>query len=194
MKRRSVPSSAKLLVLVLAGCLLPGAAGAQNLANASPSGTISGTLAGEQTEWHTFEIPVGDSVQNTASYLRMMGEEGPHSYTVQGHRGSSYTLHSLSITFDTIFGPLVDCPCTAEGEVMYLPTSSMFSDIYMAEDATIQIDEVVDNGDGSYAMSGTVQATLLLYPSPGAQPVEGDTTDVDLTFDIDRMSEEILDL
>lgn len=194
MTRLSVPFSAKLFVLVLLGSLLPGFADAQRLANATPSGTIAGTLAGEQAEWRTYEIPVGDSVQNTASYLRIMGADGPHSYTVQGHRGSSYTQHSLSITFGTIFGPLADCPCTVEGEVMYLPTSSMFSDIYLAEGATIQVDEVVDLGDGSYSMKGSVQATLLFYPSPSAQPDEGNTRDVDVTFDIDHMSEEILDL
>src|SRR5690606_25043945 len=136
----------KLLALLLLGLVLPLAVAQGVLEGAEQTGVIAGVLDGAELQWRTLAIDTEEGTQNTANYDVFM--ERFYSFTLQGHQGTSLIEGTLSISFTSLGGPLTDCPCDITGEIMYWTTTSMFNDVYMAEDAVITVLEFEELSDG----------------------------------------------
>lgn len=179
--------------LLLALILFGSAAYAQALFDgAEVTGNIHGTLGETELTWNTYELPVPDGTQSTATYTVFM--ETIHSYTLQGHADGNLVEGALSIAFNTFGGPLADCPCQLSGEINYWTTSSMFNKLYVAGDAVIAVLEAELLPDGAYRLAGTAEADLIYYENLFSPEASGDPVPIQLEFSIDRVTPEEFDL
>lgn len=180
-----------IATLTLVGLLISGVALAQLLAGQPVSGTISGTLGDQEFTWHTHLHDLGDEPEeNTATYSDFMGTV---DYTLQGHIDGAFIENALAISFIHFTGEPLECPCTFEGEVIYWTTSEMFNNLYSGEGEVI-VEELVKLDDSSYSMRGSFSGTLEFYESMMQGPVAGSELPVQLTFDIERVDEVVIDL
>lgn len=177
----------RLVPVLLLLALLP-AALAQDVLAAETTGTIRGTMGGDAFEWRTVAFEVPDGEHNTASYTVFM--DTLYSYTLQGHQGAGYVEGAVAITFSSFGGPLSGCPCEVQGDVTFWTTTSMFNEIYLAEDIVITIHEAEELADGAHRLVGSVSGVLQFYEGIMLGPVEGDTVEFELVFEVDRVSQE----
>lgn len=179
-----------LLILVLLFAVATSTfAAAQNVAAAETTGTITGTLNGEEFAWRTvlFETPEGD--QNTASFNRMaMGPITLFDFSLQGHFADQFTEQAIVLGF-AIFNEddLLHCPCTFDdAEAMYFTTSSMFGNVYVA-DGTLTVETAEKLDDDTYALSGTFVGEGIFMESP--TNIDNDNVmEFHIDFSIDRVS------
>ena len=180
---------ALLIALLSLFVLTSSFAVAQNVAAAETTGTITGTLNGEEFAWRTvlFDTPEGE--QNTASYNRIsMGPFTLFDFSLQGHFEDKFSEQAIVLGF-AVFNEddLLACPCTFdEGEAMYFTTSSMFGQVYVA-DGTLILETVEKLNDDTYAMTGTFVGEGVFMESAG-QVDEENIMEFNINFSIERVS------
>lgn len=175
----------RVLWLLLLGLPLPAAAAQGSLADAETTGTISGTFDGSELQWQTLEMDMGDDTQSTATFSVVM--DMFHNYSLQGHQDRSLIEGTVAINFSSFTGPLSDCPCELQGEITYWPTTSMFDDVYMAQDAVITVLEAEELADGVLRLVGTAQGQLDFHASIMSQEATGEPVAIMLEFAVDRV-------
>lgn len=180
---------ALLIALLSLAVFTGGFALAQNVAEAETTGTITGTLNGEEFAWRTvlFDTPDGD--QNTASYNRMsMGPITLFDFSLQGHFEDKFSEKAIVLEF-AVFNEddLLNCPCTFDdGGAMFFTTASMFGKVYVA-DGTLTLEMVEKLDDDTYAMSGTFVGEGVFMESAGNVDEEN-IMEFNINFSIDRVS------
>ena len=197
LKRQCRPRLVHLLLTLGALCLAgaPATVAAQNVAEAPTSGTMTGTVNGEETEWRTVVLTTPDGEQNTASFTRMeMGPLTLFDFTLQGHQGNDYVKHALALSFGVFDeADLADCPCTiGDATATYWTTDSMFGQLY-AGPVSLVIEAATKHADDHYSLEGTFAGSLVYMESAGNVD-EDDLLEVDVSFGIERVDAEDLDL
>lgn len=169
-------------VLLVAATWL-GVAAAQDV-----TGTVTGTVAGEERSWNTNAQVRGDQVVNTASFL---GDEYT-SITILGQtepRVSSVTQGAFMLSLE-MYGRPENCPCTFEdANLVYFAQPTMFQDFYEG-DASLTFDTYERVDDDTYRATGSFTATVAHRKDPGTRPDPGDTLEVAGTFTIERLERE----
>lgn len=179
----------RLLSILLALGLLAftGSSLAQNVAAAPTSGTLTGTLDGQEIEWRTVILDTPDGEQNTASANRMtVGPMTMLDFTLQGSQGDEYVKGALALSFG-VFGAagLEDCPCEiADATATYWTTGSMFGSFYTGP-VTLVIDSAVQTAEDRWSLTGSFEGTLAFTETiPDVD--EDDTVSIAVTFTVGR--------
>jgi len=127
----------------------------------SVTGTVTGTLDGEERAWNVLEYDAGEGPDST-SWLRTLSV-GPVTLImleVQAHPGERFAIEG-TLVLGGVLGSLEGCPCAvSEPEVTYVPTESLFEDVYKSLDAEVVVSSLERSADGTYRVTGTFRALL----------------------------------
>lgn len=150
-------------------------------------GTITATLGDEERTWYPLEYQGESSaVLSTMSY----SNRNIHSLHIQGHVEETYAVEGVLSIDATFTSELEDCPCVlTSGDVMYFPTSSMFSDIYVSISMEVTIDSIEVVADGVATARGSFSALLghVADLSSGEGPDPEQTLEIAGEFVIERL-------
>ena len=155
------------------------------------TGTIEGSLDGETRNWYTLEYQSEGADDGTA-WLRNLGNE---MFTmmlveIQAHDEPRYKIEGTITLGGSLTQPFEECPCTlTEVEILYFPSSSMFSNVYQSIEAEMIVDSIETADDGSIHLSGTFSAVLGLVEDvmQGTDPDPERSITVAGEFDIARV-------
>lgn len=161
MDRRRTWFARRLAAAVIAGLAFLGAsvATAQQF---TVTGTVTGTLAGEERTWYALEYQSqAEEGTDGTSWLRNMGF-GPVtllSFEVEAHTQQAYGIEG-TLLLSGMLGSL-DCPCVAdEVDIRYISTPSMLEDVYAMLEGELVVATLEMSDDGTYRVTGTFRALL----------------------------------
>lgn len=159
--RRRTWFARRLAAAVIAGLAFLGAsvATAQQF---TVTGTVTGTLAGEERTWYALEYQSqAEEGADGTSWLRNMGF-GPVtllSFEVEAHAQQAYGIEG-TLLLSGMLGSL-DCPCVAdEVDIRYISTPSMLEDVYAMLEGELVVATLEMSDDGTYRVTGTFRALL----------------------------------
>lgn len=166
-------------------------AGSHAVANSNqPTGIIEGVVDGAEHTWYTFRIP-DSQVTPTAYWFDIMGMFT--SVSIQGHSELRYSLQDSFVIEFTLYDSPPACPCeVGDALISFWPGAERYPHYY-AEDASIDIVEFAEIGEGAYRLAGTYEAVLALKESMFGAPDTDDTVTVSGSFTVDWLPEDLQD-
>lgn len=155
------------------------------------TGTIEGTIDGEARTWYALEYQSDEGTDGTA-WLRDLGNEvfTMMLVEVQAHDEPRYKIEGTLTLGGSLSRALDTCPCTlSEVEVLYFPTSSMFTDVYHSLQAELVVERAEPAHDGTVHITGTFTAELGLVEDvmQGTEPDPERAITVEGRFDLGRV-------
>ena len=174
-------------------------------------GTLEGTLDGEPSSWEVFAVTVEGARDMSLAYWTESGI-GTQLF-MMGFPNDLEAGTYLLLTAEVSALPS-GCPCTLEGDGVFAAILPMASEGAMANGGmgflqnalfsgfddgsgggpptkiAWRFDSFTPNGDGTYAATGAVSATLLGFQDLMMGMASGDGQKLDLRFDIARFTPE----
>ena len=167
----------RAISVLLAASLLAGAA-----AQSEVSGTIQGTLGGEERTWYTIRQETPEKTANTAEWSVMPADI--YAISIQGHREERFAVEgTLNLEF-TFFGLPEECPCTpGDAHIIYFATS-ISQDLYEAEDPEVTLRELEVVDDETLRLAGEFRATLYYRADMMSELDLDESLEVEGTFEV----------
>jgi hypothetical protein len=151
------------------------------------SGTLTGTLGGEERTWYAITAVEEGEAVSTATFMSIGGAF--YIISIQGHDEPRFRVEgtlSVEVTMTGLPDPAT-CPCRAdEASALYWNGSSMFSDLYEDEAAEVVFTVIALDGD-RMRLEGEVRATLAYRASMTSGLDQTDTLELDATFEVDAV-------
>ena len=170
-----------LLVLILV------ALASQFAAAQGVTGTLAGTVDGEEREWVTFVLDTEEGPRSSASWNLLM--DRIFTLSIQGHSEPRFEVEGAIALSITEFSIPSDCPCSFDNaEIFYWTSSSMLSDVYTSAGNTLTLTTFERLNDATFSARGTFAGTLMYQASPTSEPDAERTIEVQGTFDVQQIS------
>lgn len=155
------------------------------------TGTIEGTIDGENRTWYTLEYASEEGLDGTA----WLNNYGNDVFTmmfleVQAHDEPRYKTQGTLTLGGSLTQDLADCPCVlGEPDIMYFTSTSMFADVFTTIDAELIIESAEAADDGTIRLVGTFTALLGFVENAlqGTDPDPESTILVEGSFDLERV-------
>ena len=171
-------ASLALVVVVL----VLGRASAQEV-----TGTLTGTVDGEEANWVTFILDTDEGPHSSATWNLLM--DRIFTLSIQGHRGARFHVEgaiAVSIAEPSIPS---ECPCSFDNaEIFYWTSSSMLSDVYTSAGNSLTLTSLERLDDGTFSAQGTFSGTLMYQASPTSEPDAERTIEVEGAFDVQQIT------
>ena len=151
------------------------------------TGTLTGTVDGEERAWVTFVLDTDDGPRSSASWNLLM--DRIFTMSIQGHREPRFQVEGAIALSITGFSVPSACPCSFENaEIFYWTSSSTLSDVYTSTGNTLTLTSFERLDDATFSARGTFSGTLMYHASPTSEPDEERTIEVEGTFDVQQIA------
>lgn len=159
------------------------------VAQTSTTGTVNGSLDGEQRTWHVLEHRSEEGTESSSTMGAMPGFGG-ESYIldVQAHSEERFSVEG-ALHFSGMLDSLEGCPCELTfTDSMYWTTTSMFDEVYRALESSVVVESVAQVEDGIYRLTGRFSARLgFMESAMQEEPDATRTVVVEGTFVLERV-------
>lgn len=160
------------------------------MAQFTVTGTVTGTLAGEERTWYALEYQAQDQGgADGTTWLRNLGF-GPVTllgFEVEAHAQETFGIEGTLLLSGMLAS--LDCPCVAdEVDISYISTPSMLEDVYAMLEGELVVTTLEMSDDGTYRVTGTFRALLgLVEDLRTDEPDPDQTIEVAGEFALDRV-------